>query len=79
LCWGGSWFGVLACEASDAGDGDGEAMDHDEGHLEEDFEFVGDVLWAAFGEGFGAVAALEDEAFALLGFCDLGFEFFDFA
>jgi len=54
-------------------------MDHDEGHLEEDFEFVGDELWAAFVEGFGAVAALEDESFALLGFCDLSFEFFDLA
>lgn len=47
LCWGGSWFGVLTGEASDSGDREGEAMDHDEGHLEEDFEFVGDVFWAA--------------------------------
>ncbi len=54
-------------------------MDEDEGHLEEYFEFVGDVFWTTFLECFGAVAALEDEAVALLGLCDLCFEFFDFA
>lgn len=76
--WGGSWFGVLTCEASNAGDGGAEAVDEDEGHLEEDFEFVGDVFWSAVVEGFGAVSALEDEAFSALGLGDLGFEAFDF-
>ena len=54
-------------------------MDEYEGHLEEYFEFVGDVFWSAFVECFGAVSALEDEAFSLLCFFDLYFEFFDFA
>lgn len=76
--WGGSWFGVLTCEASDSGDGGAEAVDEDEGHLEEDFEFIGDVFWTAVVEGFGAVSSLKDEALSELGLGDLGFEAFDF-
>ena len=75
---GGAWFGVLTGEASDSGDGGVESMDEDEGHLEEDFEFGGDVFGSALVEGFGAVASLQDEALAELGLGDLGFEFVDF-
>ena len=77
--WGGAWFGVLTCEASDSGNGGAESMDEDEGHLEEDFEFGGDVFGSALVECFGAVSALEDEALSELGLGDLGFEFVDLA
>ncbi len=53
-------------------------VDEYEGHLEEDFELVGDGFGSAIGEGFGAIAAVEQESAALLGVGDEGFEAFDF-
>jgi hypothetical protein len=53
-------------------------VDHDKGHLEEDLELVGDDVWAAIREGFGAIAALEEEAAALFRLGEEDLEAFDF-
>ena len=73
----GAGLGVLASEAADADDGAFAGVDEHEGHLQEDLEFVGDELGAAVFDLLGAVAALEKEAAAVLGFGDLGFEALD--
>ena len=55
-----------------------EPWDENEGHLEEDFEFACGGVSVAVFETFCAVAALEEEALALLGLGDFCFESFDF-
>ena len=59
-------LGVLPGEAAHADDRALALVDHDERHLEEDLQLVGDDRRPAVGERLGAVAALQEEALALL-------------
>ena len=75
---GGARLGVLAGEAADADDAFLAALDEHEAHLEEDLELAGDGGRFAVVEALGAVAALEQEAFAARGLGELVLEVFDF-
>ena len=71
---GGAGLGELAGHAAELYDGHGAAEGEDHRHLEEDAKRVPDDVGGEVAEGFGAVAALQDEGVALRGQRQVGFE-----
>ena len=65
-------LGVLAGEAAHADHAALAAERQHQAHLQQNFEFVGDGARVAMIVAFGAVAALEEKAFAAGGFGQLG-------
>ena len=70
-------LGVLPGEAADADHRALALVDHHEGHLEQDLHLVRDDRRTAVGERLRAVAALQEEALALLGFGELALQALD--
>lgn len=71
-------FGVLACNPSDPDDLFAGGKDDHQAHLQEEFEFAGDLFGLALFEGLGAIPALEHPSFTALGGSQAIFEVIDF-
>ena len=75
----GARLGELPGDAADLDDRQGRGKGDHHRHLQEDAEEVADIVGRMFGEGFGAIAALQQESFAERDLAERAFELARFA
>jgi hypothetical protein len=68
----------LASNPTDSDDLFAGGKDNHQAHLQEEFEFAGDLFGLALFEGLGAIPALEHPSFTALGGRQAIFEVVDF-
>ena len=70
----GPGFGVLTREAADADHRSAGAVHHDQGHLQQHFQFASNGIRGAFVKRLCTVPTLQEEPLAAGGFCQLSLE-----